>query len=93
LPFKKTKKDLRFGNHKTLKETLIFPIFEKKFKLFTGRKKKDNASIDYLLLSIDGTWILLVPSIFGCHCDEINGLVSHGSMLNKGYIHQLLAGY
>jgi hypothetical protein len=56
------------------------------------KKRIHNTSIDYLLLSIDGSWILLVPHIFGCHWDEMNGLVSYGSMLNKGYT-PMLAGY
>jgi len=56
------------------------------------KKRIHNASIDYLLLSIDGSWILLVPHIFGCHWDEMNGLVSYGSMLNKGYT-PMLASY
>ncbi len=91
MAFKKTKKRFEIWQSETT-ETLIFRIFEKNSNYWLEKKKEDNASIDYLLSSIDGSWILLVPHIFGCHWDEINGLVSYGSMLIKGYT-PMLAGY
>ncbi len=67
-------------------ETLIFRIFEKKFKLFAWKKKEKTTPqltiYSRVLMEVGFFW---VPHIFGCHWDEINGLVSYGSMLIKGY--------